>query len=227
MAKGKSFIIYIDISKNLELLSDEEAGKVFKAIVEYVDIGKLPQFGDRSLQVFFNTITDQIDRDREKYEKKCGANRENQQKRWKRIREMESHFNTNVYDRIQSYTNVTDNDNVNDTDNDTDNDNDIKKRKSKRENIPCGSLSDKFMDWYNEQIRYTELPRITKMTAKREAALNDIIDEFGKQAIASVMTKVSTSDYLCGNTSKRFKANFDWIFRRDNFLKIKEGNYDD
>ena len=106
MAKGKSFLIYIDISKNLELLSDEEAGKVFKAIVEYVDIGKLPQFGDRSLQVFFNTITDQIDRDREKYEKKCGANRENQQKRWKRIREMESHFNTNVYDRIQSYTNV-------------------------------------------------------------------------------------------------------------------------
>ena len=41
------------------------------------------------------------------------------------------------------------------------------------------------------------------------------------------MTKVSTSEYLCGNTSKKFKANFDWIFRRDNFLKIKEGNYDD
>jgi len=223
MAKGKSFLIYIDIRKNLELLSDEEAGKVFKAIVEYVDIGKLPQFDDRSLQVFFNTIMDQIDRDREKYEKKCGANRENQQKRWKRIREMESHFNTNVYDRIQSYTNVTDNDN--DTDNDTDND--IKKRKSKRENTPCGSLSDNFMIWYNEQIQFTELPRITKMTAKREAALKDIIDEFGREAIASVMSKVSTSDYLCGNTSKRFKANFDWIFRRDNFLKIKEGNYDD
>ena len=225
MAKGKSFLIYIDIRKNLELLSDEEAGKVFKAIVEYVDIGKLPQFDDRSLQVFFNTITDQIDRDREKYEKKCGANRENQQKRWKRIREMESHFNTNVYDRIQSYTNVTDNDTDNDTD--TDNDKDIKKRKSKRENTPCGSLSDNFMIWYNEQIQFTELPRITKMTAKREAALKEIIDEFGKEAIAFVMSKVSTSDYLCGNTSKRFKANFDWIFRRDNFLKIKEGNYDD
>lgn len=225
MAKGKSFLIYIDIRKNLELLSDEEAGKVFKAIVEYVDIGKLPQFDDRSLQVFFNTIMDQIDRDREKYEKKCGANRENQQKRWKRIREMESHFNTNVYDRIQSYTNVTDNDTDNDTD--TDNDKDIKKRKSKRENTPCGSLSDNFMIWYNEQIQFTELPRITKMTAKREAALKEIIDEFGKEAIAFVMSKVSTSDYLCGNTSKRFKANFDWIFRRDNFLKIKEGNYDD
>ena len=225
MAKGKSFLIYIDIRKNLELLSDEEAGKVFKAIVEYVDIGKLPQFDDRSLQVFFNTITDQIDRDREKYEKKCGANRENQQKRWKRIREMESHFNTNVYDRIQSYTNVTDNDTDKDTYNDTDKD--IKKRKSKRESTPCGSLSDNFMKWYNEQIQFTELPRITKMTAKREAALKDIIDEFGREAIASVMSKVSTSDYLCGNTSKRFKANFDWIFRRDNFLKIKEGNYDD
>lgn len=227
MAKGKSFLIYIDISKNLELLSDEEAGKVFKAIVEYVDIGKLPQFGDRSLQVFFNTITDQIDRDREKYEKKCGANRENQQKRWKRIREMESHFNTNVYDRIQSYTNVTDTDTDTDNDTDTDTDTDIKKRKSKRENTPCGSLSDKFMIWYNEQIKFTELPKITKMTAKREAALKEIIDEFGKEAIDSVMKKVLWSSYLCCNTSKRFKANFDWIFRRENFLRIKEGNYDD
>lgn len=225
MAKGKSFLIYIDIRKNLELLSDDEAGKVFKAIVEYADIGRLPQFGDRSLQVFFNTITDQIDRDREKYEKRCGVNRENQQKRWEKIREMESHYNTNVFDRKQSYTNVTDNDTDKDTDNDTDKD--IKKRKSKRENAPCGSLSDNFMKWYNEQIQFTELPKITKMTAKREAALKEIIDEFGKEAIASVMSKVSTSDYLCGNTSKRFKANFDWIFRRDNFLKIEEGNYDD
>ena len=215
MAKGKSFLIYIDIRKNLELLTDEEAGKVFKAIVKYADDGSSPQFNDRSLQVFSNIITDQIDRDRVKYEKRCGVNRENQQKRWKKVNETGSHHNTNVYNRKNSYTNVTDNDT--DTDKDTERD---------REEYALPD-SGKFKDWYNKKIQYTDLPRIQKMTDKREAALERICLDYGREAIVAVMDKVIASSYLRGETSKKFKTNFDWLFKEDNFIKVKEGTYDD
>ena len=225
MEKPKAILVYVDIRKNLELLSDDEAGKVFKALIKYGDEGTLPQFEDRAITVFVNSIVDQIERDRKKYAERCEKARRSQQIRWEKQREDTTHTDTNVYSRNESYT--FDTNNNTDTDNNTETIKDNEKRENYRENASGNSLSDNFMIWYNEQIQFTELPKITKMTAKREAALKDIIDEFGREAIASVMSKVSTSDYLCGNTSKRFKANFDWIFRRDNFLKIKEGNYDD
>lgn len=115
---------------------------------------------------------------------------------------------------------------------DTDNGSDIgidngyesdKEKESVREKELCYN----FMAWYNEQIQHTELPQISEMTAKREKALKEIIKEFGKEDIALVVSKIINSNYLLGNTSKRFKANYDWVFKRENFLKIKEGNFDD
>ena len=38
-----SFILYCDIGQHLELLSDEDAGLLFKGIVHYADTGEPPQ----------------------------------------------------------------------------------------------------------------------------------------------------------------------------------------
>jgi len=121
---------------------------------------------------------------------------------------------------------ISDTDNGSDTDIDIGIDNGSEYEKEK-ESVREKELCYNFMAWYNEQIQYTELPHISEMTAKREKALKDIIKEFGKDDIALVVSKIINSNYLLGNTSKRFKANFDWVFKRENFLKIKEGNYDD
>lgn len=67
MASGKkSFILYCDIIHTLNTLSDEEAGKLFKHVLAYVnDLN--PQTDDRLLQIAFEPIKQALKRDLEKW----------------------------------------------------------------------------------------------------------------------------------------------------------------
>lgn len=57
-----SFILYCDIGQHLELLSDEDAGLLFKGIVHYADTGEPPQLPPMAAMAF-SFIRAQIDRD--------------------------------------------------------------------------------------------------------------------------------------------------------------------
>ena len=109
--KKESFILYLQQKELFNKLTDEQAGKVIKAIYEYEDSGKTPNF-DFGLDIVFTSIKTSLDSNRIKYQEKCEKNRENINKRWNK--------NTNVYNSIPTYTNYTDNDN--DTYYDKDND---------------------------------------------------------------------------------------------------------
>lgn len=61
-----SFILYCDTGQHLELLSDEDAGLLFKGIVHYADTGELPQLPPMAAMAF-SFIRAQIDRDQEKW----------------------------------------------------------------------------------------------------------------------------------------------------------------
>lgn len=61
-----SFILYCDIGRHLELLSDEDAGLLFKGIVHYADTGEPPQLPPMAAMAF-SFIRAQIDRDQEKW----------------------------------------------------------------------------------------------------------------------------------------------------------------
>ena len=76
--KKNSFIIYSDTGDIVEQLSDQEAGRLFKAVFQYVrsEHKTLPDFGDnRALEFTFIPIKNYLDRDKEKYEKKCEDNK--------------------------------------------------------------------------------------------------------------------------------------------------------
>lgn len=111
--KKESFILYLQQKELFNKLTDEQAGKVIKAIYEYEDSGKTPNF-DFGLDIVFTSIKTSLDSNRLKYQEKCEKNRENINKRWNK--------NTNVYSPIQTYTNYTDKDNDKEYDNDMDND---------------------------------------------------------------------------------------------------------
>lgn len=72
MSKGKtSFVLYHDIRRPLELLDDEQRGKLFMAILDYSELGKVPQFeGDAALIMAFTFIRGTLDRDAETWEAK-------------------------------------------------------------------------------------------------------------------------------------------------------------
>lgn len=66
MESKKSFILYCDIGQHLELLSNEDAGLLFKGIVHYADTGEPPQLPPMAAMAF-SFIRAQIDRDQEKW----------------------------------------------------------------------------------------------------------------------------------------------------------------
>lgn len=86
----ESIVIHTDIKEKLNLLSDAEAGQLFKAIIAYAEDGTIFSHNDnRVLSVIFLFVKDQIDRDYAKYLEKSGkqdhrieVNRKNAKIRW-------------------------------------------------------------------------------------------------------------------------------------------------
>jgi len=110
MTEKKSFLMYTSYLDNVEILSDEEAGQLLKAIYAFVNGDEVPKL-DRVVQLTFNPIKSHLERDMEKYKDICRKRSENIQKRW------EKRKNTNEYNCIQTDTNYTDNENVNENEN--------------------------------------------------------------------------------------------------------------
>lgn len=116
MAKKKAFILYNDYIKHIGKLSDEEAGKLFKAIFDYVNEGKLPDL-DGMAAMAFSFIANQLDTDLQKYEETCKKRSENIKKRWEKANASQKAAentsdtkDTNEYNCIFCNTNDTDND---------------------------------------------------------------------------------------------------------------------
>ena len=66
MSDKKSFVLYCDIGQHLALLSDEEAGQLFKALVRYADTGEQSELPPMA-GMAFSFISAQIDRDSQKW----------------------------------------------------------------------------------------------------------------------------------------------------------------
>lgn len=81
-----SFLIYLDYQEQFELLTDEQAGKLIKAILEYEKTGKILEL-DGMTKIAFSFIKTQLDRDRKKWQEEKQKRREAGKKgmanRWK------------------------------------------------------------------------------------------------------------------------------------------------
>jgi len=111
----KSFLLYCDLIHVFEELTDEEAGKLIKHTLRYVN-GMNPEASDRLTKISFEPIKQQLIRDNEKYDAIVLRNRNNGAKGGRPKEEPKKPIglfgnpeNPNKPD------NDTDNDNVNDT----------------------------------------------------------------------------------------------------------------
>ena len=69
--KKKSFILYLDRKKELDMLTDEQAGKIIKAVYQYAEDGTEPDFQELALKLVFSIFRSQIDMNAEKYAEIC------------------------------------------------------------------------------------------------------------------------------------------------------------
>jgi len=107
----KSFLLYTDLIHTVKKLNDQQAGKLFKHVLEYVnDLN--PQTDDILLQVCFEPIRQSLKRDLQKYEnireKKSEAGKKGANKRWQKIADDST--------AIKPMANIAVNDSVSDSD---------------------------------------------------------------------------------------------------------------
>lgn len=75
----------------------------------------------------------------------------------------------------------------------------------------------------------TGLSKVIKITDKRKKTINARLKEYknDKEVIFKVFDIVSKNSFLNGNNNINWEANFDWILKSENFVKILEGLYKD
>lgn len=93
-----SFLMYIDYEEQFNLLTDEQIGQLMRAIIKYEKTGNVPELKGM-LKMAFSFIKTQLDRDREKYNKRCEQNRENA-KKGGRPKKQEDNFETEKTERF-------------------------------------------------------------------------------------------------------------------------------
>ena len=49
--------------------------------------------------------------------------------------------------------------------------------------------------------------------------------ENGKESLMEVIKQAAKSDFLNGRNDRGWVADFDWLMRPNNFVKVLEGNY--
>lgn len=120
MKERKSFLLHFDSLEILEKLSDEQAGKLFKAIADYHKGEALDL--DPLIDIVFTPFKNQFIRDGEKYKKLCEKNKLIAEKRYSR----KATKSTTGNDSTPEVTKSTDNDSDSKSDSDSDNDSDSK-----------------------------------------------------------------------------------------------------
>ena len=228
----KSIIIYADCIAILEELTYEQAGRLFKAILSYVNDEPVTETeDDPAIKMAFKVLKTQIDRDAEKYDEICKkrseAGKRHKGNQYTRLDELKKKVEQ-MEQKFQTGTTGTDSDSDSENDSELSNDNNIIL-------APYGASSshddpinfDGLVIFFNSTMqKYNSvICQIKDIKGKRRDAVRARSRERGKKSLAIVFENAAKSDFLNGKNDRGFIANFDWLVRPNNFIKVLEGNY--
>lgn len=98
------------------------------------------------------------------------------------------------------------------------------KNEKKRDYIISGSENHELIkNLWSE----TGLPNIKKISAKRNQMLNARLKEHGEESFKEIVDQIKNSAFLRGQNKNGWSANFDWVIKPTNYLKVLEGTYRD
>ena len=243
-----SFILYTSDYQLIEGLTDEQLGQLTRALFVYARDGEVIKL-EPVVRMAFVFIKDKIDRNQQKYQKKCERNRENIRKRWNKSNTNDTKENeripndTSVYERIPNDTTRY----LYDSDSDSDSDSDVSKETDN--NIPskeglsisenpkvdparrCAKIDFAAIKAYwntKHDQSGSAMRRLTLMSDQRKSNVRARIREYGGdvQKVYKAIDKAMASDFMNGKNGKGWVASFDWMMCPSNFPKVLEGNYD-
>lgn len=173
----RSFIIHLDSLAVLDDLTDEEAGKLFKAIKNHHEGAEVNEIG--VVKVAFSPFKNQFERDNARYEKICEQRALSGAKGGQAKASKSKQVLAKPSKSKQNLAKLADNDNVNDSDNDSDSDSDSDNKVIKSTSVDCRLsvahiVNDIFEYWVSAMNKDTSL---TKLTDKRRKAISDRLKE--------------------------------------------------
>lgn len=239
-----TFILYTSYKDAIMILSDEQAGRLLKAIFEYATTGIKKEIDDTAVKFAYMLIVSQIESSNRQYEKKCERLRANIQKRW----------NTNVSNDVQDDIEVSDGIQTHTKENKSIQKNtdvcydryDRYDRKNKEEednkkkaelSLCAGAQSSSSFDYssiveyWNEAVQKSgsAMRTLKGLTENRKAAIRARLREHkqeGVEAIRQMIDKAVTSDFLNGKNNRNAIFTFDRLMTPSMFQKTLEGNFD-
>lgn len=207
-SEKKSFLIHYDNGILINRLSNEDAGKLFKSLFPYGRDRVKPDFDSNpALAMAFDVLALAIDRNDEKYERRCEKNRENGRKGG--IAKA-SKYKQSLPSGKQCLANLADRDK------------DIERDKEKdKDSIDYQQIA----DLYNETC--VSFHRLTKLSDSRKKAIRARLKQYSVDDFRRMFEMAESSDFLKGKNDKNWLATFDWMVKDANMAKILDGNYQD
>lgn len=219
----ETLLLYTSIKEPVDALTDDQAGKLLKALLAY-QAGEDVAL-DGLLNVVFLQIRQQIDRNNEKYEeaqrKRSEAGKKGMASRWASKNNNDNTVITNdnnVINVIADYNknNLYDNDNVN-------------VNVNNKKKVYSNEYTKEVVELWNSYDQRGLIQRINFITAgsTREKLLRARVDAVGLDAVLAAVRNVFASSFLRGENDRGWAATFDWFLKPNNFVKVADGNYCD
>lgn len=232
----KSFILYNDMCRNiLSLLDDEQAGRLFRMIVNYANGEEYEDAKDIAVKMAFEIIRAGLKANAQAYEEMCEKRRENGRlgglaKAGKSKQNVANLANaTNCSNTKQNVATLSKRSNNIIQYNIKEN-NIIEEEKEESNDSLSSSQLDfpRLLEFFNSQLKENNslIPTIKQLSDARKKMLKARVRESGKEALVSVFKKAAVSDFLNGKNNRNFIASFDWLLKPTNFPKVLEGNFD-
>ena len=232
-----SFILYTSDYQLIEGLTDEQLGQLTRALFIYARDGEVIKL-DPVVRMAFVFIKDKIDRNQQKYQKKCERNRENIRKRWNKSNTNDTKENERIPNDTTRYLYDSDSDSDSDVSKETDNNNIPSKEGLSISENPkvdparrCAKIDfAAIKEYWNTKHDQSgsAMRRLTLMSDQRKSNVRARIREYGGdvQNVYKAIDKAMASDFMNGKNGKGWVASFDWMMCPSNFPKVLEGNYD-
>ena len=238
MVKGKdelkkAFLLYHDYYPHIKELSDNQLGKLLRAIYHHELFLEEIEL-DAETRMAFGFIAADLRRNAEKYEesvrKRSEAGKKGMASRWhNKNNNVTSNNNTNnnvinvIEDNntaISVITEITDNEEDEDAVNADGNDVD-----AEADTVNISESDNEIIQMvirkYNEIC--VDCKRMKHFTPERKIKILNLLTKYSIDDIAEAFVKVNESIFLKG---REWPITIDWIIEEDNFIKILEGKYD-
>lgn len=231
-----NFVIHLSFYEAVTMLTDEQAGCLFKALMNYAKNGSVIEASNPLVSFAFRAMSAQINASNKKYADKCEQNRQNILKRYTNTGNSNDGrhdlpSNTDVYETYERIPIDREIDKIDKIDK-------IERKKERKNNIAEDKSSvsshddsSEVMRYWNESIKaqMSAIRPLKVMSKKRQAAIRARLHECGGDInqIYRMIDNAVKSAFLNGKNRDSKIFTFDQLFAPSMFGKTLEGNFND